>query len=313
MSKPSKDAKKNPPKEEKPIEVEVTTGYGKFEFQNKIVYIGSYKVLPSGVKVREGHGRLVHPSSDNSTSGQEYYEGEWKEDKMDGRGVYHYSNGDIYDGEWKENLSHGPGKYYFTDGSRYEGEWHLHRMHGAGQYWDINNVRWAGEFREGNFLSKEQAKLKEEKRIAKKIQRMKEFPFSFLKQWEETFAKADKKTQKDLLQPFFAKIENMGSFFKDNYPKYEDRTPDKWNEAIKFCLSAGTSTEVNVPKTAAELIFLDKAAILMPQLQEELNSGQVIEIRTVVELRTIKMAICYSRDLNRWLIVHFTEVVEKKK
>jgi hypothetical protein len=312
MSKPPKDVKKNI-KEEKPVEVEVTTLNGKFEFRNKIVYIGSYKQSSTGDKWRDGHGKLIHPSSDNSESGQEYYEGEWKEDKMEGRGVYHYSNGDIYDGEWKDNLHHGSGTYYFTDGSRYEGEWVNHRMHGAGKYWDINNVLWSGEFRDGNFVSKEQAKLKEEKRIAKKIQKMKEIPFAFLKLWEETFAKADKKTQKDLLSPFFAKIENMASFLKENYPKYEDRTPDKWNEAIKFSLNLVNSPEVNVPKTSSELIFLDKSSLLTPQLQEELTSGQVIEIKTIVDLRTVKMAICYNRDLNRWLIVHFTEIVEKKK
>jgi hypothetical protein len=290
-----------------------TVGYGKFEFQNKIVYIGSYKQLSTGVKIREGHGKLIHPSNDNSEFGQEYFEGEWKEDKMNGMGIYHYSNGDIYEGEWKDDMHHGSGKYFFTDGSKYEGEWKEHRMHGTGKYWDINNVVWSGEFREGNFISKEQAKLKEEKRILKKINKMKEIPLYFMKSWEEIYAKADKKTIKDLLSPFFAKNENMGSFVKENYPKFEDKQPDKWNDAIKFVLNQANKPNINVPKGPSDLIFLDKGCLLTSQLQEDLSSGQVIEIQTIVELRKINLALGYNRDMNRWLIVHFTEIVEKKK
>jgi hypothetical protein len=70
---------------------------------------------------------------------------------------------------------------------------------------------------------------------------------------------------------------------------------------------------VVIPKSTADLIFMDKSTLLTPQLQEDLSSGQVVEIQTIVELRKINLALGYNRDLNRWLIVHFTEVVEKKK
>lgn len=308
-----KDDKKKP--EVKDVKVEEfpeMTGYGKFEFQNKILYIGSYKQHTTGVKVRDGKGKIVHPSSDNSELGQESYEGDWKEDKMDGFGVYYYSNGDIYEGEWKDNLHHGNGKYLFSDGSRYEGGWKDHRMHGTGKYWDINNVNWSGEFRDGHFLSKEQARLKEEKRILTKIKRIKEVPSTFVKSWEETFAKIDKKNVKEQLAPFFAKLENMGVYVKENYPKLEDRTPEKWNEALKFVFNPINSQVINVPKNPAELIFLDQSSLLTPQLQEDLSSGQVIEIKTVLNEKTIHLALAYNRDLNRWLIVHFTEIIEKK-
>jgi hypothetical protein len=342
MSKPAagKDKKlsKAEPVVEKVEEFQEMNGYGKFEFQNKILYIGSYKQLKTGLKIREGKGKLIHPTNDNSEFGQEYFEGDWKEDKMDGFGVYHYSNGDVYEGEWKENMHNGFGKYFFTDGSRYEGDWKDHRMHGTGKYWDINNVNWTGEFRDGHYISKEQARLKEEKRIQKKIARMKEHPFQFLKTWEEAFAKVDKKTVKDILSPFFAKVENMAVFVKENYPKFEDRTPEKWNEALKFTINnsllvnspgsnlitgAGTTplnsqtnwnkTIINVPKNSTELIFMNKESLLTPQLQEELSSGQVIEIQTQVDLRKINLGIAYNRDVNKWLIVFFNEIIEKKK
>ena len=31
------------------------------------------------------------------------FEGEFKDDKKHGHGVYTYANGDVYDGEWKDS------------------------------------------------------------------------------------------------------------------------------------------------------------------------------------------------------------------
>lgn len=313
MSKAKKvdDKKKQEIKEEKVEEFPELTAYGNFEFQNQIKYVGYYKQLTTGVKIRQGKGKLIHPYT--SEFPEEYYEGDWKEDKMEGFGVYQYSNGDVYEGEWKDNLHQGYGKYLFTDGSRYEGEWKEHRMHGSGKYWDINNVNWAGEFRDGCYISKDQARLKEEKRILKKINKIKEAPMLFFKNWEETFVKVDKKNMKEILSPFFAKLESMGIYVKENYPKLEDKTADKWNEAFKFAFNMNNNANINVPKSANELIFLDKNSLLCPQLQEDLSSGQVVEVQTILDARKINLGLGYNRDMNRWLIVHFTEVIEKKK
>jgi len=317
MSKPQ-PAKKDQPKgkdinkDNKVEEITEATGYGKFEFQNKILYIGAYRQFSNGVRIREGKGKLIHPSNDNTQYGQEFYEGDWKNDKMEGYGIYNYSNGDVYEGLWLDNMHHGTGKMYFTDGSRYEGEWKEHRMHGSGNYWDINNVNWSGEFREGQYISKDQAKLKEEKRIHKKIAKMQEIPYMFLKQWEETFSKVEKKNAKDIISPFFAKLENMSVYVKENFPKLEDRSLEKWNEAIKFVLNVKNNPVINVAKNSNDFLFLDKSSVLTTQLQEDLSSGQIIEIQTKVELRTINFAISFHRDLNRWLIVHFSEIIDKK-
>lgn len=32
------------------------------------------------------------------------YEGEWKNDRKEGKGCYHFSNGDHYDGEWRNDV-----------------------------------------------------------------------------------------------------------------------------------------------------------------------------------------------------------------
>ncbi len=37
----------------------------------------------------------------------ESYEGEWSNDKREGKGIYRWSNGDVYDGEMHENVRTG--------------------------------------------------------------------------------------------------------------------------------------------------------------------------------------------------------------
>jgi hypothetical protein len=52
------------------------------------------------------------------------YEGEWKNGKQHGRGVYYRSNGTIaYEGDFKNGKMHGYGVYYYDDDDdeKYEG------------------------------------------------------------------------------------------------------------------------------------------------------------------------------------------------
>lgn len=304
-SKPNKKSEENDGEEVK----NNSGGYGKFAFQNQIIYEGQYKII-NGERVRDGKGTLLHPINDKSLNSGESYVGEWKDDKMNGFGLYVYTNGDVYEGQFLNGLQNGHGKYSFTDGSRYEGDWKEHKMHGTGAYWDNNGVKWEGEFRDGSFLSKEQAKLKEEKRIEKKIKKYKEYPLVFYKSWEEVFVKVDKKNFKDLLSPFFASLENMSQHIKDPYPKLEERPPEKWNEAMKFIFNT-PSIDINIPKTQADLKFVNKAAVLAPQLKEDLDSGQVLEVETILNERKIQLGLGYHKDMNKWLIIFFNEIISK--
>jgi hypothetical protein len=306
-----KDQKKDI-KEEVKEEIKEIVSYGKFEFQNKILYIGWFKQLTTGVKIREGKGKVIHPSNDNTEVGQETYEGDWVNDKMEGYGIYHYSNGDIYDGEWKDNQHNGFGKYFFTDGSHYEGEWKDHRMHGTGKFFDINGICWTGEFREGMYISKEQARLKEEKRIQKKIAKLKETPNAFFKAWDEVFVKIDKKNFKDLLSPFFAKLENMGLHImvgKEGFPKLEDKSPDKWNEAFKFVRA--NIVNVHVPLNNKDTIILPVGNLVAEQLTEDVSSGQVVEIQCALENKKVNIVLAFSRELDKWLVAAYQEITEK--
>ena len=49
------------------------------------------------------------------------YEGSFYEDKMQGKGKYNYENGNYYRGEWKDNKKNGRG-ILFKNNTQYEGE-----------------------------------------------------------------------------------------------------------------------------------------------------------------------------------------------
>ena len=56
----------------------------------------------------------------------------------------------------------------------------------------------------------------------------------------EAYARSDKKTYKDNLLPFFATSDTVGEYLDvENYAKFEDRLPDKWNEIIKNIYDEG--------------------------------------------------------------------------
>ena len=64
-----------------------------------------------------------------------YYEGEFKRNTYNGKGEYHYGDGDYYKGEWKDGLNHGQGLEYsertnrtwvgeYYKDKKIEGEWY---------------------------------------------------------------------------------------------------------------------------------------------------------------------------------------------
>jgi hypothetical protein len=60
--------------------------------------------------------------SSDSNAVQEKFEGEWVDGKMQGRGIYHYSDGSVYDGNWMAGKMQGKGLFLYPNGNRYEGE-----------------------------------------------------------------------------------------------------------------------------------------------------------------------------------------------
>jgi hypothetical protein len=58
----------------------------------------------------EGHGKQTFEQTWEKT--QPYYEGEFKRNNYQGKGEYHYGDGDYYKGDWKDGKYHGQGAAY---------------------------------------------------------------------------------------------------------------------------------------------------------------------------------------------------------
>ena len=58
----------------------------------------------------EGHGKQTFEQTWERT--QPYYEGEFKRNNYQGKGEYHYGDGDYYKGMWKDGKYHGQGAAY---------------------------------------------------------------------------------------------------------------------------------------------------------------------------------------------------------
>ena len=87
----------------------------------------------------------------------ETYEGNFKGADEDGKGVNHYSNGDVYDGDWIEGEKHGKGTMKYSDGESYQGDWEHSNRTGKGTmkyhndtYDGDYNGTYVGDFEKGN-------------------------------------------------------------------------------------------------------------------------------------------------------------------
>jgi hypothetical protein len=96
-----------------------------------------------------GHSHVfasVPPSRVVSYANGDRYEGEVRDDKPNGRGVYTWPDGRRYDGEWRNGKRNGHGVYTWHDGRRYDGEWRNDKKNGHGVYTWPGGDRYDGEF-----------------------------------------------------------------------------------------------------------------------------------------------------------------------
>jgi len=82
------------------------------KFENGAVYKGYIRTDDE----RQGPGIQVWPDGAR-------YEGEWRDNKANGKGKFWHADGDIYDGEWFDDKANGQGEYTHTNGAKYEGTW----------------------------------------------------------------------------------------------------------------------------------------------------------------------------------------------
>jgi hypothetical protein len=72
------------------------------------------------------------------------YDGDWKRDIREGRGVQLYANGDVYDGEWCDDMRSGEGSLVYSDGSRFVGQW-IDDSYGLGTFKEATRNHAAGQ------------------------------------------------------------------------------------------------------------------------------------------------------------------------
>lgn len=297
-----------PEEEEKPEEKPqvIRHGFGRFEYQNGTIYEGQW-IEVDGVKAKHGEGYLVHAGNNINDVAREEYKGSWKNDMMDGFGVYKYISGATYTGEWVENKHQGKGTYEFPDGTVYSGEWRNHRMDGEGSFIDKQNRKWQGEFVEGVFQSKVQKKLKYDKMISLKKVEIEKSARDFLEHFKSTFETSDKKSYKEKMLPFFSNscAEELRVHIREPFVKYEERKPDVWGDLITFLASEEASLNILLKASSSRL--LDPSNILAPQFK---GFGQVVELDRMTPERKSQLALCQIAD-EKWVVIYHADVIEK--
>ena len=91
----------------------------------------------------------------------------------------------------------------------------------------------------------------------------------------------------------------------ENFPKFEDRAADKWNELIK-----GVQEDANVESRALSVKhdaeFVDPEKILVDQLKSK-PGGQIVEMKGTVADKTISLGLL-ELPSEQWVLISFTEV-----
>jgi hypothetical protein len=93
--------------------------------------------------MRSGHGVLYFKDGG-------YYEGEWKEDKMNGFGKLYYENGAIaYEGHWENDEFNGQGRVYNMEPATFVEEFNYRDFSELGSRWTYYDGQFKGDSKHG--------------------------------------------------------------------------------------------------------------------------------------------------------------------
>ena len=132
-------------------------------YENGDIYIDEYKN-----ELKNGKGIIYY--NKNEEYERNRYEGNFKDDKREGKGIYnsndgeryksdlkdnkierkviyYFNNGNIHESDLKDDKREGKGIYYFNDGDRYEGDWKDDKKEGKGLYYFNNGNRYNGDWK----------------------------------------------------------------------------------------------------------------------------------------------------------------------
>ena len=132
-------------KDIKQLNVLITTQFktkGKKKYQDG-EYVGEFQ---NGL--RDGKGTFYY--YENNEYGRKKYEGDWKNDKIEGKGKMIWKTGEVYEGEWSNNLKEGKGIETYPDGEKYEGNFKNSKFEGKGVLYYTNGDRYEGDFKNNN-------------------------------------------------------------------------------------------------------------------------------------------------------------------
>jgi len=88
------------------------------------------------------------------------YDGEWKEGRKSGLGIFTWANGAKYSGDFKDGKQNGSGAFFWPNGARYEGEWKDNKQNGQGTYYYTNGAFKTGRWVDGNLVPEAGANIK---------------------------------------------------------------------------------------------------------------------------------------------------------
>ena len=130
-------------------------GKCKVTYVNGCIFEGTF----DDEKVKQGPGTYIWmgPGADEDSEPVEKarFEGNYKDGLKDGFGKMTFPNGDIYEGEWKENVINGEGSYtYKKTGDIYSGSWVNGKKSGEGIYeFSKDSSMMKGTWEDGNIKS----------------------------------------------------------------------------------------------------------------------------------------------------------------
>ena len=96
---------------------------------------------------RQGKGVILYKNGDK-------YDGEWANDKYNGKGIYYFHDGSTYEGGYKDDLKCGKGRYKFASGNKYEGNFENDVFNGDGVFVFADGKKYEGQFKNGKMEGK---------------------------------------------------------------------------------------------------------------------------------------------------------------
>ncbi|CAF1065956.1 unnamed protein product [Adineta ricciae] len=128
-------------------------GQGVCHYSNGNKYTGEWEH-----DKQTGQGTLIFSSGDRSNNNESYdiYErrlGRFERNKINGKGVFYYANGDKYIGDWIDDNREGQGVLILSSGDRirdvYEqrlGQFKGHKINGKGIFYSANGDKYSGDW-----------------------------------------------------------------------------------------------------------------------------------------------------------------------